>query len=500
MRAHLALFSLLLAFPLAAQAPRPAADEIARAVDSLSARVVSAGVSPALGVVVVMDGRKIFQKSYGMADATQGIPADDRTLWYLASTSKSFTGFGIALLVHRGRLDLAAPMTTLLPGVRWPDSVDATQLTLARFLSHTHYLNDNAVVQSAAFTGAIPERQWPTLIRFATPTGNRDLVYSNFGYNVAAMVIDRLQPEGWRRFLETAVYRPAGLRETYAHVSGLDARRIAKPHGFGPDNTFITRKFEKTNETMNSAGGHLATLNDLARWMIIQMDSGRIDGKQVFPEAAVAISHRLIARHTVDRSKRFAYFDREGWGAGWDIGSYQGEPMVSRFGGYSTTRSHLGFLPRRRIGVAAQVNGPGSSLATDIVAALVYDLEAGHPTARNTAHARLDSLLAQLPAARQSAATTESTRRERQRPLRRPLADFAGSYANEAFGTVTFITQGDSLRFRWGVLEGPVEVMNAERDMLRIEVAGGGTPVTFKFEATGPAREIDLAGARFQRE
>jgi CubicO group peptidase (beta-lactamase class C family) len=496
----LTFLALLVASPLAAQAPRPTPDEIARAVDSLSARLVSAGVSPALGVAVVMDGQKIFQRSYGLADATQGIRADDHTLWYLASTSKSLTGFGIALLVHRGRLDLATPITILLPGVTWPDGVDATRLTLAEFLSHTHHLNDNAVVQSAAFTGAIPEREWPGLIRFATPSGNADLVYSNFGYNVAAMVIDRLQPEGWRIFLETAVYRPAGMRETYSHVSGLDARRIARPHGFGPGNTFVTRKFEKTNETMNSAGGHLATLNDLARWMIVQMDGGRIDGKQVFPAEAVAWSHRLIAKHTVNGSRRFAYFDREGWGAGWDIGSYQGEPMVSRFGGYNTTRSHLSFLPGRRIGVTALVTGPGSSLATDIIAALVYDLEAGRPDARPIATARLDSLVAQLPAARRGSAASDSTRRERQRPLRRPLADFAGSYVNQAFGTVSFIADGERLRFRWGVLEGPVEVMNAERDMLRIEIAGSGTPVTFKFEGTGSAKSIDLAGAAFQRK
>jgi CubicO group peptidase (beta-lactamase class C family) len=499
---------MLLAAPLAAQDPRPSGDEIARSVDSLAARVVSAGVSPAFGVAVVMDGRTIFLKAYGMADATQGIRADERTLWYLASTSKSYTGFGIALLVAGQtdgrpdglRLSLDTPIGELLPGVVWPGGVDPTQLTLAHFLSHTHHLNDNAVVQSAAFTGAIPERQWPSLIRFAEPRGNDDLVYSNFGYNVAAMVIDRLRPEGWRRFLEQAVFRPAGMRETYARVSGLDSRRIAKPHEFASGGGFVARKFEKTDETMNSAGGHLAMLNDLARWMIVQMDNGKIDGKQVFPAEAVSLSHRLLARHTVERSKRFAYFDREGWAAGWDIGSYRREPMVSRFGGYVTIRSHLSMLPARRIGVTAQVNGPGASLATDIVAALVYDLEAGRADARATASARLDSLIAQYPAARQSAATSDSTRRARQRPLGRPLADFAGSYTSEAFGTIRFVADGAALRFRWGVLEGPVEVFNAEQNQLRFEVAGNGTVVVFRFEgAEGAAKGIAVAGMEFVR-
>ena len=86
-------------------------------------------------------------------------------------------------------------------------------------------------------------------------------MYSNFGYNVAAMVIDRVRPEGWRRYLDSAVYRPAGMRETYARLSGLDARRIAKPHVLNAAGGFTTLPFEKTDATMNSAGGHVATLD-----------------------------------------------------------------------------------------------------------------------------------------------------------------------------------------------------------------------------------------------
>jgi len=181
---------------LLAQGPRPDAATIARAVDSLAARAVAEGLAPALGVAVTMDGRTIYMRSHGTADAAAGLPADDRTLWYVASTSKSFTGFGVALLAHRGALRLEAPITGLLPQVRWHPAVHAESLTLAHFLSHTHHINDDAVVSSAAFTGAIPEARWPTLIALAEPNPTNDLVYSNFGYNVAAMVIDVIRPEG----------------------------------------------------------------------------------------------------------------------------------------------------------------------------------------------------------------------------------------------------------------------------------------------------------------
>ena len=173
--------------------------------------------------------------------------------------------------------------------------------------------------------------------------------------------------------------------------------------------------------------------------------------------------------------------------------------MVSRFGGYSSIRSHLSMLPGRRIGVVAQANGPGGGAATDLIAALVYDLEAGRPNARAIAGARLDSLVALQPAARARAAAGDSVRRARQQPLTRPLADLAGSYEHEAFGTLTFTVQGNELRYHWGVLDGPTEVFDAARDQLRFEIAGTGYVVGFRFAGPGAASSLDLMGETFVR-
>ena len=490
----------LLTAPLLAQGPRPAPEAIARAVDSLAARIVSAGLTPGLGIALVMDGKTVFSKAYGMADASRRIPADERTLWYIASTTKSYTGFGIALLAHQGVLRLDQSIASLLPGTVWHPNADPNQLTLARFLSHTHYLNDNAIVQSAAFTGEIPEARWPELLRLAQPSGNSDLVYSNFGYNVAAMVIDAKRKEGWRRFLDSAVHAPAGLKETYTRLSGLDPARIAVPHALKADGSYATVPFFKTDATMNSAGGHVATLTDLARWVRVQMDGGKIDGKQVFPAAVVELSHRMIAPQTVAQSKRFAVFDREGWAAGWDIGSYDGEPMVSRFGSYASTRSHLSWLPRRRIGFVAQVNGRPGWNATDLIAAYAYDLEAGKPNARATMEQRLQQLTAPLANGLRQIATNDSTRAARQVPLPRPLSDYAGSYRHDVFGTVTFAQRNGALTFKWGALYSGVEVFDAGNNILRVEVVGSGTTVTFRFDGPGPARAIELQGVTFTRK
>ena len=484
----------------AAQGSRPTAATIARALDSVTARAVADRLAPALGVAVTMDGRIIYEKSIGLADVSKNIPANDRTLWYIASTSKSFTGFAVSLLAQKGTLSFDAPITTWLPSNLWNPAVHADSLTLANFLSHTHRVADNAVVMSAAFTGEIPEARWPTLIVVAGQTSTNDLVYSNFGYNVAAMVIDKLRPEGWRKFLDQNVFAPAGMRETYSRVSGIDSKRIAMPHRFSTDGRYITEPFFKTDATMNSAGGQLATLHDLARWTIVQMDSGMIDGRRVFPAEALQISQRLIAKQTRDQAKKFAFFDREGWGAGWDIGTYEGERMVSRFGSYHSTRSHVSFLPGRRIGVVA-MSSAGPSVVTDIIAAFVYDLEAGRPEARSRAEERMADLRRRIADGKKSVATQDSVRAARQRqPLGKPLTDFAGTYEEPSYGKLTLTAQDGRLAFRWGALYGPVEVFDASKNQMRIEVAGSGNVVSFTFGNVGPAQSLDLQGVTFRRK
>lgn len=485
---------------LPAQGSRPPAAELARLVDSLAQEVVRAGLTPGLGVALVMDGRTILAKGYGHADLTAGIAADQRTLWYLASTSKSFTGFAVSLLAEEGALDFQAPITRTLPTARWHPEVRPGDLTLARFLSHTQHLGGGGVVLSAAFTGAVPEADWPALLATEQPTGSTDLVYSNLGYNVAAMVIDHLRPEGWRRFMDARLFGPAGMRETYARVSGIDPARIARPHELDGAGRFTTAGFAKTDATMNSAGGHLATVGDLARWVAVQMDSGMLEGRRVFPAAAVARSQALLASHTRAQSRRFAGFDREGWGAGWDIGGYRGERMVSRFGSYHSTRSHLSFLPARRIGVVALTTGRPGSGATDLLASFAYDLEAGRPDAREAAASRFTSLRDGLERARAAAVAADSARRGRAalRPAR-PLDDYAGTYAADGYGRPRFRVEGGRLRYEWGVLYGDAELSDPATHTFLVPFAGNEIRVRFSVADSGPARAIELQGITFQR-
>ena len=493
---------LLLAFTLTFvidAVARPTPKQLAAEVDKFAERAMGDRVAAALGVALVMDGKIVYKRAFGMADATAGIAATTSSLWYLASTSKSFTGMGLSILANEGVVDLRAPITALLPNAKWHPDVKAEGLTLVDFLTHTMGLSGGAVVENAAYTGNIPESRWPELLQYSAPLPTRDMIYNNLGYNVAAMVIDRKRSEGWRRYLDNKVFRPAGMRETFHRVSGLDTRRIAKPHDINKELQFVTRAFRKNDVTMNAAGGHLSTLNDLARWTLVNMQDGRLDGRQVLPAAAVRSAHTQLKEHTREESRTFGPWKRTGWATGWDIGFYENEPMVSRFGSYDATRSHLSYLPKRRIGVVAMTTSPLASRFTDVIAAYAYDLEAERPDALARAEAGLAQIKERLKGLPAQLASTEATRAGRQKPLAHPLATFTGTFEHPGYGTITFTRADGGLNYKYGAWSGKVETYDAAKNEFRAEYGGGGVVAAFVLDAEGRARELVFDGVKFVR-
>jgi hypothetical protein len=83
--------------------------------------------------------------------------------------------------------------------------------------------------------------------------------------------------------------------------------------------------------------------------------------------------------------------------------------------------------------------------------------------------------------------------------LSHPIASFAGTYEAPGYGRVVISERGGKLEYRWGALYGPVEIFDASKDQMRIEIVGSGNVVAFTFPPSGPASAISLQGAKFTR-
>lgn len=167
-------------------------------------------------------------------------------------------------------------------------------------------------------------------------------------------------------------------------------------------------------------------------------------------------------------------------------------------------RSHLSLLPTRGIGVVAMSNGGVGSALTDLVAAFVYDVDAGRPDAYRRAQQRLDSLRALWPEFRRTEHERDSLAAIQERtPPAEPVSMLLGHYSSKTHGTLHIVERGPSLAIAWGVLTAPLRAVDPANGTYRF--TSGGTEFALRFEwsdtpGTAPATAVVVNDIRLPRD
>ena len=490
-----------------APAPPPSASPPVAAgagmlADSLSPFVdgiIGEGLIPGVGIVVVGRDGPIFVRGFGVRDVETGAPVTPETGFYIASSTKSFTGTLAALLAGRGVIDLDAPLSRYLPELRMDPPLSADSVTLRALLTHTSGVRNSAITFRTAYSGDHDDALLVRILGHSEPRP-RTYRYDNLGYVVAALAMERATGRDWQDLLRSELFEPLGMMHTTARVSEAEGGGwpLAAPHMTLPEGVRRIPNF-KTDNTMHAAGGMLTTPVDLARWLQAQLTPGRVDGRQVLPEAVV----RLAQTPYATQADTFYRYVRTGYGLGWQTAEYEGERMIHHFGGFEGWRAHVSFLPERGIGVAVVVNesGPISGPVIDVIATYAYDLLLGRPGV-NARYAAERERLTENAATWRQRLLDESASRARRPPTpdaRKPF--FAGTYDSEMMGTV--IVRLNEAGEVWATVGGLSARMDpfTRPDALRVEfLPGRGQPVLFHFrDDHTPADSATLDGMVFRR-
>lgn len=461
-------------------------------VDRVAGKLVEMGAAPGIGLAVVQDDWVVHARGFGVADVDAGRGVDTETAFYIASTTKAITATAVIALADRGLIDLNAPITAYVPELRFQPPLDADAVTVHDLLTMTHGIQQGLgpVVFRTAFSGDFTHSQLIDALReyVPSPTGRR-FAYGNLGYNLLGMILESTSSGSWKEVVRQEVLDPFGMDETTAYVSRIPAERLAQPHGFLPDG-FERSPLRKADSNMHAAGGHFATARDLARFVAVHL-SGRAEGGQGTVPSLSAL--QATQRQHVEQDRQFLSLHRFGWGYGWDLGTYEGDTVVHRFGGFSGYHSHMSFMPQHGIGVVVLVNSGGpSALAADLMATYVYDRLLGKAGLEDTYAARIDGMRERLDEARRGLAAHLAERKARLGPLSHPLEHYAGVYESPRFGRMEWRVVANGLEVRIGVARSRAEVFDASEDMLRAELAGGNV-LDFEFPPDGgPASSITL--------
>jgi len=488
--AHLAILAISFLFCQSAHAQAVLGGDWRSDVDRIADKLVDMGAAPGIGLAIVQDDWVLYTRGFGVADMDAGRRVDTETAFYIASSTKALTATAVVTLADRGLIDLHAPITTYMPELRFQPPLDAGSITVHDLLTMTHGIRQGMgpVVFRTAFTGDFTRAQLIDALRDYDPSSTgRRFAYGNLGYNLLGMVLESTGSESWKEVVRQEVLDPFGMDQTTGYVSRVSPERLAQPHGFQPDG-FGRIRLRKADANMHAAGGHFATARDLARFISVHLTGKAVGGGGVLPHWSAL---RATQRQHVEQDRQYLSLRRFGWGYGWDLGTYEGDTVVHRHGGFSGYHSHMSFMPEHGIGVVVLVNGDGPTPFTaDLLATYVYDRLRGKAGVEDTFAARIDSLGGRMQEARRGLAAHLAERKARLAPLSRPLEHYTGIYENARYGRMEWRVVANGLEVQMGVAGGRAEVFDASEDMLRAELAGGNV-LDFEFPPDGgPASSL----------
>ncbi|MBI0474689.1 class A beta-lactamase-related serine hydrolase [Sphingomonas sp. MA1305] len=207
------LRSLIVAALVAAPAPALAQaltpDESAKIEKIVADTLRDTGV-PSASVAVVRDGRIVLAKAYGKQSETAGT-ADPKAMYQIASISKQFTAAAILLLEDEGKLKLDDPVSKYVSGV-----TEGDRITIRQLLSHTSGLRDywpqdySFKAMATPVTPGEIVRRWGSERLDFRPGAQWQ--YSNTGYVVAGMIVEKVSGQPLLAFLQQHVFAPLGIR------------------------------------------------------------------------------------------------------------------------------------------------------------------------------------------------------------------------------------------------------------------------------------------------
>jgi len=453
---------------------------------------------PGMAVAIVKDGRLLPIETLGVrgpagAHVSGAVTPD--TMFYLASITKTYLATAVCALADDGKLSLDDPVRKYLPRFKLAIAPDesAAKIRVRDLLSHGAGLVDGQpIVVLDAFTGEITDDRyykWLNLMRLRGATA-----YSNVHFTLLGRVVEAVSGQTWREYLDTRVLKPAGLARTTGYASRLYGDADCALPMERIDGGWRVCRQRKTDNTMHAAGGLGATARDAARYLMLHLNDGTIDGKRII-SAGRAKEMRTLQSPLEQKQGSIRVI--EGFGLGWQVGSFHGTLLCSHGGGYAGTATYYAMLPEKKCAFAVLMNAGGSAMGLlDVVAVDILDRLIDDDDRVDVLNTYRKRLTEQKP---RMAAQLARRQAEMSKPLTlsQPAVAYSGSFKSADLGTLKVAAKGESLKVALGECEldvapaGPdaFKVLGPTLDggIFKFVVAPGGEVSSVICEATSQA-------------
>src|SRR5881275_2414358 len=374
---------LLLPAPFSATAAQPShltSEQVTRAVqelEKLAQKKIQENAVPGLAIAVVFQDKVVYAKGFGVRDVNTKAPVDADTVFQLASVSKPIGSTVVAELVGEGKITWDSKLTALDPTFAMFDSWITREITIRDMYAHRSGLPAHAgdLLEDLGFTRAeILHR-----LRYQHPASSfrSHYAYTNFGMTEGAIAAAKAYNVEWENASEQKLYRPLGMSSTSSRYADFMARKN-KALGHVLVAGKWVQKFKRDPDAQSPTGGVSSSVNDLTKWLQLQLANGKFEGKQIVDEKTLAETHHPHMLTGFNPFTQLPTFYGLGWNVGYD---QEGRLRLNHSGAFGLgTASYANLVPGEQLGIVVLTNaypiGLAEALGTTFVDIALY----GKPT------------------------------------------------------------------------------------------------------------------------
>ena len=447
-RSHARTFFLLLATGLVAVPTHAQRNGPPAGLDDYVARALRQFGTPGVAIAIVKDGRVVLTKGYGLRRLGDAAPVDAHTLFQIASNTKAFTTAALAMLVDSAKLRWDDHVTDFIPDFQLSDPWVTREFTVRDMLTHRSGLGLGAG-DLLWLHSDYPEHEIVRRIRAAKTASSfrSQYAYDNVMYIAAGELIPAITSQSWAEFVRRRIFEPLGMTTASATLLGVPPNAdMATSHDLVDGHMRVIPA--DSADVTASAGAIVACVADLSKWLIVQLDSGRLGDRRLWTAERTRDmwSPQTIRPIDEDNTPVAALAPSfSAYGLGWGLTDYRGRKMVAHSGGLAGMTSRTVLIPSQRLGVVVLTNADNSlsdALALWIVDAYLGGQRVDWVNAFAAKARKADSAAAQVEQKAKSARATDS------KPSL-PLDKYAGGYSDTLYGDATIAEEDGRLVLRF---------------------------------------------------
>lgn len=494
MRLSAVLVSLAISLSALAQAPLDA-----KTVDRLMNTMMREWQIPGAAIAIVRNDRVVYVNGYGTKELGGTDPVTPDTLFQIASTSKAFTTTALAMLATDKKLTWDDPVRQHLEYFHLSDPCADANVTLRDITSHrTGLTRHDELWDNSPFSREEVVRRIGS-IRLAKPF-RTTYQYQNIMFIAAGEVVTHASGMAWDDFVRTRIFQPLGMTRTVISDAEWNAS-ADRASGYRYDWTTGRMSPQKPSDTTTiGAGGAIkSSARDMGNWVRFQLADGMFNGMQlVDPDLLTETKtpHTVIRMEGLSRDAN-PETRLMSYGLGWTLQDYRGELLVSHAGALNGFRTHVDLLPQRNSGFVVMIN-VGRGLALVALRNSLADLLSGKPMRDWNAYYLMVDRRADEKDAKQR--EERMAKRQRDTTPTHPLAAYAGTYENKAYGPLTITVVDGMLVLQWAHMTIPLTHFHYDVFTAHSEHDDVDEEVVFGLDETHAVKSLTLFGETFTKQ